>query len=229
MKCAKCGYDIYEGKVCPLCGHGNGAESILPSTEAVPVEVVGIESVDTKATSGYGEQILAESTYSMKWYKALLVFLWFGVVSNAVSAVMFFSGAMYQGFTDKVYAMLPTLKSLDSFGGLFSIVMAMFTFVVWLKLKNYKAHAPELLTAMYVLNTVFLIGYTFMFYNTIGGAETTIIYGDSYIQGMYEYQEYLDLSEISFSASDLRSIAGSIVMLFANRTYFKKRANLFKY
>ncbi len=221
MKCSKCGYEIYEGTSCPLCGHENSGK-----TNDTPVSSSSVNDVSEQSTQ-YGGGVSYESTYPMKWYKFLLVILWFGIIGNVVSAFTYFSGSIYQGFSDKVYEMLPSLKSVDIFSGLFSLAMVVFTFIVWLQLKNYKKQAPKLLTIMYVLNTIFLIVYTIAFYSIIGGAETTTIYGSSYISGGYQYQEYLDLSAISFSASDVISIIGSIVMTIANHIYFRNRAELF--
>ena len=105
--------------------------------------------------------------------------------------------------------------------------MVVYTFIVWLRLKNYKKHAPVLLTILYVLNTVFSIAYMIAFYAAIAGAETTIIYGSSYVQGNYLYQTSLDLSEISFSAYDVIEVIADVVMTIANFIYFKNRADLF--
>ncbi len=219
MKCSKCGYDIYEGTTCPLCGYENGKNSTSQP----------INNGDTSYATNNESEVTIESQYPMKWYKALLVILWIGIIGNVISAITYFSGGIYQGFADKIYEMLPSLKGVDAFSGIFSLAMVVFTFIVWRALKNYKKSAPKLLTIMYVLNTIFLIVYTIAFYSIIGGAETTIIYGDSYISGMYQYQEYLDLSAIAFSASDVISIIGSIVMTIANHIYFRNRAELFKY
>lgn len=163
----------------------------------------------------------------MKWYKALLVILWISIISNIISGAIYFTGLIYQGYAEKVYAMLPSLLTVDRVFGVFCFAMVIFIFIVWLELKKYKKMAPKLVTIMYAINTVALIAYTLILYSIIGSAETTIIYGDRYIQGMYEYQEYLDLSEVAFSASDVASFIASIVMTVANCIYFHKRADMF--
>ena len=163
----------------------------------------------------------------MKWYKALLVILWLSIISDFISGAMYFTGIIYQGYAEKVYDIMPSLLTLDRVSGVFCFAMVIFTFIVWLELKKYKKMAPKLVTIMYILNTVYLIAYTFILYSVIDSAGITIIYGDKYIQGMYEYQEYLDLSEVAFSASDLVSIIVSIVMTVVNYIYFHKRTDLF--
>lgn len=218
MKCTKCGYEIYEGTVCPVCGHKNSGDASGNSTS---------QNLGTTDIPHPENQVTVKSAYPMKWYKAMLVILWLGILENAISGILFFTGTIYQGFADKVYEMLPSLKSLDVFSGIFSFGMVVFTFIVWLRLKNYKRHAPRLLTVMYIINTVFLIAYSIALYSIIGGAETKIIYGSSYVRGDYLYQEYLDLSKVSFSASDIIEIIGSIVMTIANYIYFRNRSDLF--
>lgn len=163
----------------------------------------------------------------MKWYKALLVILWISIIVKIIDGVAFFTGLYYQGYAEKVYDMLPSLLTVDRFFGVFEFAMVIFIFIVWLELKKYKKMAPKLITIMYAVNTVALIAYTLILYSIVGSAETTIIYGDRYIQGMYEYQEYLDLSEVTFSASDIASFIASIVMTVVNSIYFHKRADMF--
>lgn len=218
MKCTKCGYEIYEGTVCPICGYNNSGDTSSNSTTP---------NLDTHDTPNHENEETVKSTYSMKWYKAILVILWLGIIGNAISGILFFTGSVYQGFADKVYDMLPSLKPLDIFSGIFSLSMVIFTFIVWLRLKNYKKHAPRSLTLMNIINTIFLIAYSIALYSIIAGAETTIIYGSSYVQGGYQYQEYLDLSKVSFSASDIIEVIVSIVMTIANYIYFRNRSDLF--
>lgn len=177
----------------------------------------------------FENEVTEKKTYPMKWHKAVLVFLWIGIVLNLISSVMYFMGTQYQEFTYKVYKMLPALRGMDIFSGIFAIGMAAFGFITWLRLKNYKKHAPKLLIAMYVANMLFYIVYMFAFYMIISGAETKIIYGNSYIQGSFKYQRYLDLNKVAFSATDIVPIIVSIVMIVIDSIYYKKRAELFVY
>lgn len=206
MKCTMCGYEISEGTVCPICGYDNSGAAGSNSTK----------------------EVTAKNAYPMKWYKTLLVLLWLGIIGNVISGILSFTGSAYQGFVEKVYDMLPSLKPLDIFDGIFSLGMTIFMFIVWLRLKNYKKHAPTLVTLMYLINTVVSIVYLIAFYSIIAGAGTTIIYGSSYVQGGYLYQEYLDLSKVSsFLALDIIGIIVDIVMTIANFIYFRKRSDLF--
>lgn len=219
MKCTKCGYEIYEGTTCPLCGHDNSSTANGTSTEA------GTSSYK----SNYEGEVSIESTHSMKWYKFLKIILWCGIISNLFSAFTYFTGSTYQSFEDELYEMLPSLKSLDMFAGIFCIAMTIFTFTVWRALHKYKAVGPKLLTVMYIANIAFFAIYMFAFSSIIGSAETTVIYGSSHVSGGYMYQQYLDLTVLSSAstAPTIVQIIGGIVMIIANHNYFKNRADLF--
>lgn len=217
MKCNKCGYYIYKGTTCPLCGYENSNTSNGTSTEG------GTSSYK----SNYEGEVSIQSAHSMKWYKFLKVILWFNIISNVVSAFMYFTGSIYQGLADEAYEMLPSLKSLDTFSGIFSIAMVVVTFLAWHGLHNYKSRGPKILTEMYILNIVFLIIYTFSMSSIIGGAETTTVYGNSYVSGGYIYQEYLDLSALEFQPTNIVSIISGIVFAIANHIYFKNRSDMF--
>lgn len=227
MKCVKCGYEIYEGDICPLCGCKNSTTNSGASTTTT--ETSYTQTGDTGFTPADTAEVSIESSYSMKWYKFLKVILWFGIISNVIATFTYFTGLDYQGFEDELYEMLPSLKSLDMFAGVFCIVMTVFTFIVWRSLHNYKSIGPKLLTVMYIVNTAFNAIYMFAFSSIIGSAETTMIYGDTYIQGMYQYQEYLDLTVLSSAsvAPTIIQIIGGIVMIIANHNYFKNRSDLF--
>ena len=227
MKCVKCGYEFYDGDVCPWCGCKNSVtQSGTPSANAATSYS---QTGNAGFASGDAAKVSIERNYSMKWYKVLLVILWFGIVTNFISGIMSLSGAVYQGFSEQVYEMLPSLKSVDVFSGFFAFAMTVYTFIVWLQLKNYKKNAPKLLIIMYAVNMIFVIVYMFALNSIISGAETKVIYGDTYIQCMYQYQEYLDLSALSFAPTDIISIVVGIVMIIINYNYFKKRSDLFIY
>ena len=217
MKCTKCGYDIYEGTTCPLCGYENSSTANGSTTEGSA----------SSYKSNYESEVSIESTYSMRWYKFLKVILWVSIISNLISGIMYFTGSIYLGFTDEVYEMLPSMKTLDTFSGIFSIFMIVFVFSVWHGLHNYKSRGPKLLTVVYVLDIVFLVIYTFSMSSIIGGAETTIIYGSTYMSGGYMYQQYLDLSALEFQPVGIVSIISKIVFAIVNHIYFKNRADLF--
>lgn len=227
MKCVKCGYEIYEGDVCPLCGCKNSTTN--SGTSSTSAETSCTQTGDTGFTPADTAEVSIESSYSMKWYKFLKVILWFGIISNVIATFTYFTGLDYQGFEDELYEMLPSLKSLDMFAGVFCIVMTIFTCIVWRSLHNYKSIGPKLLTVMYVVNTAFNAIYMFAFSSIIGSAETTTIYGSSYVSGGYMYQEYLDLTVLSSAsvAPTIIQIIGGIVMIIANYNYFKNRSELF--
>ena len=112
MKCVKCGYEIYEGDICPLCGCKNSATN--SGTSTTTTEASNTQTGDTGFTPADTAEVSIESSYSMKWYKFLKVILWFGIISNVISAFTYFTGATYQGFEDELYEML--LKRKQEYG-----------------------------------------------------------------------------------------------------------------
>ena len=225
MKCVKCGYEIYEGDICPLCGCKNSTTNSGASTTTT--ETSYTQTGDTGFTPADTAEVSIESSYSMKWYKVLKVILWFNIISNVISAFMYFTGSVYQGFTEEVYEMLPDLKTLDMFSGVCSIAFVVIMFLAWHGIHNYKSRGPKLVVIVNILTAVFLAIYTFSMSSIIGGAEATTIYGDTYIQGMYQYQEYLDLSALEFQPTNVISIITNVIFAIANHIYFKNRADLF--
>ena len=149
-----------------------------------------------------------DNKYSLKWYKVLLVILLISIIVSVSSAIIYFSGGIYQEFADKTYNMFPSLRVVDTFYGIVSLAMAVYIFIVWRALKNYKKNVHILLTILYVLNIIFTLVYSIAFNSIIEGAATTIIYGDINISGMYKY---IDLRDIVFSSSDIISIIGTIL------------------
>lgn len=190
MKCTKCGYDIFEGTSCPVCGYENSADNV--SAEA------------GSSFDGYAPEIPIKPVFPMKWYKALLVLMWIGAVLNVLYAVTYFTGSSYEGQASQVYAMFPTLKTLDVLAGFCALLLSAFQIVTWHHLKGYKKNGPLFLTIIYAWNIVFGILYSTMGYYVIVGS----------------------LDGLASSLNYTRLLA-PLVFLICNYTYFKRRAELF--
>ncbi|MBE6942139.1 MAG: zinc-ribbon domain-containing protein [Ruminococcaceae bacterium] len=150
-----------------------------------------------------------EPALSMKWFKFLIYFgLWAGAVLNILlNGVMMLSGSQYGDAqtVELVYAMFGDLKSLDTLCGILAIVVGVLGIYTRFQLAGFKKNGPMLLTCVYA-----------------GSIAFTLIY----IIGINSILPEYVLSEMDFS-SIYGNIAGSVVMIFANITYFKKRAHLF--
>ena len=219
MKCRNCDYELNGERFCPQCGCESIASDIYSSREG--------EAGNDNFSSV--EQGFPLTSYSMKWYKAVKVLIIIGAVLNIISAVSCFTGASYQGFEDEVYDLLPSLRAIDLFVGVYCIGMAVFNVFVWNALRNYKTNGPKLLIGIYALNLVVTLIESIACILIVEGSGIDIIYGDSYVSGEYMYQEYLDLSGVSSEliTSVIGQTVGCLIMIAINRSYFKKRQHMF--
>lgn len=201
MKCANCGCEFPEGSFCPQCGN----------------EVA------------LGGGAFARTDYSMKWYKFIKFALCLSAVLNAIDALTFFTGAMYEGIADKLYALLPSLSYVNIFAGVFYLGMAAFNIVTFDALKKYKENGPKFLVLVYALNILFSIVYFVLVSRVIGSSSTQVIYGDTFIMNGNEYQPYLDLKSYSsgLGRTTVSNTIVSIAMAIVNFKYFKTREDLF--
>ena len=219
MKCRNCDYELHGERFCPHCGCESTASDLYSRTE------------DRSENDNFypEEQEFRVAPLSMKWYKAVKVLIIIGAVLNIISAVRCFTGASYQGFEDEVYDLLPSLRAIDLFVGVYCIGMAIFNVYVSSALHHYKANGPKLLISIYALNLAVTLIESIACILIVEGADIDIIYGDSYVSGGYLYQEYLDLSGVSSEL--ITSVIGQavvcLIMIAINRSYFKKRQHMF--
>ena len=219
MKCRNCDCELNGERFCPQCGCESTASDIYSRKED------GFENGNFYP-EGQGLQV---APLSMKWYKAIKVFIIIGAVLNVLSAISAFTGASYEGFAEEVYDLLPSMRVIDLISGAYCIGMAIFNVYVWNALRNYKTNAPKYLNLIYILNLTVtsIINIACIF--VLRGADTDIIYGDSYIQDGYMYQEYLDLSGVNSGliATIIENVIVCVVMIAINTVYFRKRQHMF--
>ncbi len=173
----------------------------------------------TPTLSYYDEQAAATSSTSytpsaysrgMKWFKFLIYFvLWIGGIANIITGISFLSGEseLFPGF----YYIIEQLgygsefDDLNTFYGLATLALGIFTIVTRFKLAHFKASAPTLLKIVYLAPVIL----------------TMICY--------YLACSWIDLDFFSLLEENnyLLSIISSIVMVFLNGIYFKKRKELF--
>ncbi len=145
--------------------------------------------------------------HSMKWHKFLIYFsLWLGAVTNAIAAFSYFSGSVYgsSGEASMVYSHFTGLKTIDMLFGAALIAVAVFSIVTRFALAGYKAAGPKMLMGFYAINAVLSIVYL-----VVASVVTGIAFG-----------ELIDSSTIS-------SLVTSVAMVFVNKAYYDKRAELF--
>ena len=160
----------------------------------------------------YAPQQIQQPAHPMAWFKFLVSFgLIAGAVLNIIGGLLFLTGAMYDmeysGASKFIYALLPDLKTLDSFYGLMCIAMGVLGIVARNNLKKYKKNGLTmyyvLLGANIVLPIIYIIGISSIF----GSAA--------------------DYTIESYTSSMTGSMIGSIVMLICNVIYFNKRKDVF--
>lgn len=155
--------------------------------------------------NNYGAPVQPE--LSMKWHKFLICFsLWAGAVLNVLNGVMVMTGMQYDGRAEMVYAHFDGLQLVDILYGVLLLAAAVYGIVVRFQLAGYKASGVSGLTKLYGL----VIGIE-VFYAVFAGV----------MLGMDMMGEMM--------GTLVRSVAPMAVMLFVNRSYYKKREHMFMY
>ena len=149
--------------------------------------------------------------YPMAWFKFLIYFMLFANAAiNIFTAVTYLTGSIYldgdmtMSDVEVLYLFYPTAKMIDVIYGVLLIALAAYAIFTRFQLSGFKRRGPFLFILMYVLNLV------------IG-----LLYG---ISIMFTFETVL-LGFISF----VPSIITSVVMIFVNVVYFRKREELFVY
>ena len=142
----------------------------------------------------------------MKWFKFLIYFgLFAGAVMNALSAVTFLTGSMYGVNPNMVYAVFGDLKTLDMLVGILLLAVAALGIFTRFRLSGYRKNGPAMLNVTYLAAVV-----------------TQVIYIIGVLSILPEEAfQYLNFTSVG------ASIAVSVVMVFVNTAYFKKRKYLF--
>ena len=149
--------------------------------------------------------------YPMAWFKFLIYFMLFANAAiNIFTAVTYLTGSVYLGEdmtmsdVEALYMFYPTAKMIDVIYGVLLIALAAYAIFTRFQLSGFKRRGPFLFILMYVLNLVIGLLYSISIMFTL---ETGL------------------LGFISF----VPSIITSVVMIFVNIVYFRKREELFVY
>lgn len=231
--CVHCGAKVEETKSAEKKeAESRAYERFAPEYQSVNSEY----QPSTESPIGYNYQIdnLKKATlysgtglYSMKWHGFMKVILWFGIVSNFMTALMSLTGLTWLGYADGVYDAIPGMQTLDIFTGLFAAAMGVYGIIVWNKLRHFKAHAPLLLTLLYVASVSFNFLSSLIMTSMINNSPVNTVDGGSYTSGQYMYEFYLDLNELAFGVSDVITIAIGVTFMIINIFYYKKRSSMF--
>ncbi len=142
----------------------------------------------------------------MMWYTFLVSFaLIAGAVINSISSLGFLTGSIYTVWSnttaEKVYLQYGNgLRILDMTYGFLLIVIVILTIVLRNKLVNFESDAPKFVVFFYSLLVILPLSYTL-----IGSA----------------------ITELPISTNAIASLIASLLLLFANIRYFRRRSYLF--
>lgn len=184
MFCNKCGNQIpNEASTCPVCG--------------AQTEFTSFSRVEPQTTV----------ELPMKWHKFLVYFaLWAGAAVNLFNGITTMSGGHYEGYTSMVYAVFPSLKTLDTICGLLMIGLAALGAYAAYSLLKFNVGAPQKLMYLY-----------------IAAAAVEVIYC---IGAISILSGYADTSSI-LTPQVIGSVVASVAMIFVNKAYYEKREHLF--
>lgn len=220
MFCKACGAQLSDqATFCPNCGAAQQPAQVQPTYQQPvqqpvyqqPVQQSGYPQQPIYQQSVYGQPLNTQPPLGMKWFKFLIYFsLFAGAVLNLIGGLQYLTGAHYGGTADLVYQHITALKALDVAMALATLILAGFGVYVRFRLAGYHANGPKLLNILYIAAPAISLAYLFA---ANGIVENSII------------GETVNLLE--GSGSVWTNVVVSIVMVFVNTGYFKKRAHLF--
>ena len=159
----------------------------------------------SKPCPGYG------GDYPMAWFKFLIYFMLFANAAiNIFTAVTYLTGSIYldedmtMSDVEVLYMFYPTAKMIDVIYGVLLIALAAYAIFTRFQLSGFKRRGPFLFILMYVLNLVIGLLYSISIMFTLEA-------------GLLDF------------ISLVPSIITSVVMIFVNVVYFRKREELFVY
>ncbi len=210
--CTKCGNrNEDESRFCSYCG--------APMYQAQQTEPGYGSTLDQERYGGRqpyeerapyerrpGRERRLEPGDKLKWHHFLVYFgLWASAVVNVVTGLSYFSGSIYEGEganAELVYFVFGNeLKALDMTVAICSFALAVFAVITCLRLMRFRVAAPVMLYILSIANTVVLIAYIVL------------------------VQVITDVPLESGVLSG--NVAGGLIGLVINYTYYKKRMYLF--
>lgn len=197
---------------CPNCGTAvEDAVQFCPSCGTAMAEAQTAQQPQAPQQPYYAPQqpyapVAQAPAQPMKWFKFLIYFALFAsAVLNALSGISMLTGSVYGDSAELVYAFFDGLKGLDSFVGIAMLALAGFGIFTRFRLSGFCKNGPMMLNIAY-----------------LAGAAVNLIY----IIGAFSILPDYVAAEIDIT-STVSSIVTSVVMVFVNSAYFKKRKHLF--
>ncbi len=218
MQCPNCGNLLAEGsRFCPYCSSileksagetQNEAFSGSDETLSVPdrqPSYGGWDPYGDNRPLSTGSDDPRNDPRGMKWFKFIIYFqLFANAAVNGIAALMTATGARYQGQADKVYSVLPQLRTLDLVYILLLLGLVVLAIVARMQLARFRRRGPLLYYLLQIANIAVAMLY---------------LLAASAVSG-------IPLSQLDLS-NTIVSLGLSLVMLIVNIIYFGKRKDLF--
>ena len=216
--CHHCGKPIDpSAKFCPYCGtevptaapEEDATQKWAPMLETdatqkwAPMPETDAQSPAPEAAAGSDAGALP-----MGWHRFVVNFsLIAGGILNILSGLLSLTGAEYGENREALYLLLHGLQAVDVLYGIAWIGMGVFMFFVRGWMKKFTAKGPKMLMWVYIGAIVLNLSYAFIAVGILNGAN-------------------LDGGSV-WSSEFFANLIASVVQLFINRSYYKKREALF--
>lgn len=236
MFCNNCRAQIPDGSaVCPYCGAQQAQQPYQQPQYQQPYQQPQYQQPyqQPQYQQPYPQaypQGTPINSQPMNWHKFLVYFsLWASAVGFLIYAIMYFTGAIYGSYTEGhttleneylrkfLYNSISGLQAMDIIYGVLLLALSGFGFFVAYSMLKFKKGAPKLLTISYLLTAGASLLYAVIAFVMISSKSKSV-------EALFEAE--WPLRGVYVAAA---LFIGSIVYLFINRAYYKKREYLFVY
>lgn len=219
MYCRFCGTQIPDNvKFCPSCGKkltvddapspASPTAPVIPESSPVwapaapestaPAWAPAADTLSPAPVSAQSD----EPQRGLKWFKFIIYFqLWVTFLSSLSTAAGLFTGSIYGGDAELVYALWPALKVFGILTGILELAIGVYAVFVQRALAKFRVNGPRM-------------------YYILCGASIVISL-------LYFLAASIIIGESVFSADGISSLVVGVVMLLVNVQYFGNRSYLF--
>lgn len=207
MRCPYCGQELEgRGKYCKNCGAPIQREE-EPRRQEPAVSPYGAHQEPTPAAAPQRSAV-HPAEHPMKWFKFQIYFLMFvsalGMLNSGLALV---ADAVYTLFNGLDTVWIVVMCILNLAVGLLSLGCAALWIYTRSRLARFCKDGPTLLTKTYLLEIVIAV---------LSSLGAMLILAGAGID-----------SELDLVGDMVSAVVGALIMIFAQKTYFSKRADLF--
>ena len=207
MYCYKCGKELQGTPAyCTYCGaklQGSDENTLVGPFQSDSTSIVQTDTAYTGVSenSAFADQ----PVLGMKWFKFIIYFQLFASMLMLIrDGFMAATGSHYGGDAEFIYALWPSLKTIDILYAVICFLLVIFAFYVRMSLAKYREQGPKLYLILLICN---------LFVPFLYLAAASLTTG-------------ISMSEL-FSADLIGGALALIILIFVNKKYFNKRRHLF--